>query len=185
MEDEPKKANFWTTLPGILAGVAALVTAVGGIFLGLRVKPGSDKPGVEQHEPAVAENPTLPLMETTPTPAQQVSNTSDIMVTEKDGTKTNLFVDGFSFNGNSSVIRFNNGQSILFDKISAIQIVKGQGDGISFSFKAKLTLREGGTYVGESQVLSFQATVRGKNQLGEFSAPLSAIKQVVFPSAEH
>jgi hypothetical protein len=29
------KPNFWTTLPGILTGIAALITAAGGIIIGL------------------------------------------------------------------------------------------------------------------------------------------------------
>src|SRR5882762_7884298 len=35
MAEEEKKAGFWATLPGILTGVAAVMTAVGGLILGL------------------------------------------------------------------------------------------------------------------------------------------------------
>jgi PEGA domain len=40
MTDEKK--SFWTTLPGILTGLAALITAVGGIILLLNHKPKDD-----------------------------------------------------------------------------------------------------------------------------------------------
>jgi hypothetical protein len=35
MRGEEAKPNFWTTLPGILTGIAAVVAAAGGIILGL------------------------------------------------------------------------------------------------------------------------------------------------------
>lgn len=35
MDESKGKSNFWTTLPGIFTGLAALITAVGGIYLGM------------------------------------------------------------------------------------------------------------------------------------------------------
>src|SRR6266852_663073 len=42
-----EKPSFWTTLPGILTGLAALITAVGGIVV--FVYPQKDKPPPEIH----------------------------------------------------------------------------------------------------------------------------------------
>lgn len=35
MSDESKSGSFWTTLPGILTGIAAIITAVGGLVAAL------------------------------------------------------------------------------------------------------------------------------------------------------
>lgn len=55
------KASFWTTLPGVLTGVAAILTALTGLYLAFAdhdKSPGSD----DAEEPAVTEpsNPELP-----------------------------------------------------------------------------------------------------------------------------
>lgn len=38
------KANFWTTLPGILTGLAALITALTGLYLALQQNGGAKPP---------------------------------------------------------------------------------------------------------------------------------------------
>lgn len=35
MADDKEKTNFWTTLPGILTGIAAVITAIGGIYIAI------------------------------------------------------------------------------------------------------------------------------------------------------
>ena len=35
MTDQQPRQNFWTTVPGILTGLAALITAVTGLVVGL------------------------------------------------------------------------------------------------------------------------------------------------------
>lgn len=48
---EAPKTSFWTTLPGILTGVAAVITAATGAYLGFR-KAGPDlKPGIVDSVP--------------------------------------------------------------------------------------------------------------------------------------
>lgn len=42
MTENKEKTNFWTTFPGILTGVAAVITAMGGIYLGSQ-KPNDSK----------------------------------------------------------------------------------------------------------------------------------------------
>lgn len=34
MTENKEKPNFWTTLPGVLTGLATVITAIGGIYLG-------------------------------------------------------------------------------------------------------------------------------------------------------
>ena len=36
MTDSKEQPNFWVTLPGILTGIAGLITAVGGIYIGIK-----------------------------------------------------------------------------------------------------------------------------------------------------
>lgn len=35
MSEERQKTNFWTTLPGILTGIAAVIVAIGGLITGI------------------------------------------------------------------------------------------------------------------------------------------------------
>ncbi len=35
MTEKPRKNEFWSTLPGILTGAGALVTAIAGLILGV------------------------------------------------------------------------------------------------------------------------------------------------------
>lgn len=39
MADDKEKNNFWTTLPGILTGIAGLITSVGGFIIGIHSFP--------------------------------------------------------------------------------------------------------------------------------------------------
>ncbi len=63
-EDTPEKQSFWTTLPGILTGLAALVTAVGGLIA--IVSSGGDqsaeavKPDTNVNSPAIETSATKP-----------------------------------------------------------------------------------------------------------------------------
>jgi hypothetical protein len=53
MTDESK--NFWTSLPGILTGMAAVVTSVTGLFIAINGGlPKSDAAGHTEEKPAVA-----------------------------------------------------------------------------------------------------------------------------------
>lgn len=60
MNNKEKKSSFWTTLPGILTGIAAIITAIGGIYIALQ---GGIGPTVEW--------PATP--EATPTPVAKVT----------------------------------------------------------------------------------------------------------------
>jgi hypothetical protein len=59
--DEKEPRGFWLTLPGILSAVAALVTAVTGLILGLNGLGQSDKKGPEHQTQATTVEPPRPL----------------------------------------------------------------------------------------------------------------------------
>jgi hypothetical protein len=40
--EEASKRSFWTTVPGVLAGVAALITAIGGLYAVIRERQPSE-----------------------------------------------------------------------------------------------------------------------------------------------
>lgn len=48
----PERKSFWTTLPGILTGIAATVTAITGLYLAL--VPGRE-PAIQPKEPTYSE----------------------------------------------------------------------------------------------------------------------------------
>jgi hypothetical protein len=47
MTESKEKSNFWTTLPGILTGLAALITAIGTILLGTNAVLKSPNSGLD------------------------------------------------------------------------------------------------------------------------------------------
>src|SRR6266403_256217 len=95
MAEEEKKAGFWATLPGILTGVAAVMTAVGGLILGLY------QYGVLGSKRAV---------------------TTDI--TAQDGTVTTVFADSLKHRQYSRELVLQNGQHISFDNIKMLEVVR-------------------------------------------------------------
>ncbi len=64
MEEKEKKRSFWTTLPGILTGCAAIITAVGALITALVV------PGIIRAKPTPV-HPTQPPVIVATVPARQ------------------------------------------------------------------------------------------------------------------
>ena len=56
MTDQPARGGFWTSFPGVLTGIAAVITASAGLFIALGPRPGDGQP-TPQNQPANA--PTL------------------------------------------------------------------------------------------------------------------------------
>ena len=54
---EDSKKSFWTSMPGILTGIAAVLVAVGGIFTALNIDLGPQSTSPSQPEPTVNQNP--------------------------------------------------------------------------------------------------------------------------------
>ena len=100
MAEPDKKPNFWTTLPGLLTGLAALLTAVTGFLVVMHPR---DVAGGK--EPAVVAGPVdsgtgVPASGGTATssaaasPAKQGQKPT-VLVTGKDGTESRVFLNSF------------------------------------------------------------------------------------------
>jgi hypothetical protein len=70
-DDEKKEKSFWSTLPGILTGIAAIITAIGGLLIGLSTAGLLKAPPTPTVAAAVtSDTPTATLLppSSTPTP---------------------------------------------------------------------------------------------------------------------
>jgi hypothetical protein len=63
---DENRNSFWMTLPGILTGVAAVITAAGAIYLGVRNTP-------QPTQPTVTQSATQPSAQPQPTSTQGTS----------------------------------------------------------------------------------------------------------------
>ena len=193
MADESPKQSFWTTLPGILTGMAAVLTAAGGIILGLHQSGtlGSKESHREAtstvSEPAAGTS-SLPGSTTPPANAQPAiaqpeaapaknapASSTDLMITEKDGTVLPVYMENLNFAGNSHGVTLTTGQSIDFGKIKSID-VSGDDGRINF----RITLTGGEVLTGNAEVPS--SAIIGQNRLGSVYAPLKNIRRITFPN---
>ena len=134
MRDEQNKPNFWTTLPGILTGVAAILTAIGGLLVVVHPfrsnTDGRDRraQAVTVPEKSEASKPQPPpynsLSETSHDPQQKQKTVA--VITENDGTILTVDADSLVWFGGTITPRefnLNSGQSIPFDKIKVIDVL--------------------------------------------------------------
>ena len=195
MADESPKQSFWTTLPGILTGVAAVLTAAGGIILGLH-QSGTLGPKDGQHATSTtvteraAEAPagtaaansvgegmpakTAEKSSVEKSAAAPVSST-DLVITEKDGTILPVYMENLNFAGNARGVQLTTGQSIEFGKIKNIEVSGDEGR-INF----RITLTGGDVVTGNAEVPS--GAIMGQNRLGSVYAPLKNIRRITFPN---
>jgi hypothetical protein len=60
-EEQPAKSGFFTTMPGVLTAVAAIITAVGGVYgVYATQNKGDQPPPPPTTSPAAADDPTTP-----------------------------------------------------------------------------------------------------------------------------
>ena len=198
MADESPKQSFWTTLPGILTGMAAVLTAAGGIILGLH-QSGSFS-SKDQHETPSAATTTVterapeapPLSGTAnaqpsglsaksverslaekSTPAS--ASATDLVITQTDGTTLPVYLENLNFAGNGRGVTLTTGQSVDFGKIKSIDV---SGDESRINYR--ITLTNGEVFTGNSDNPS--GAIMGQNRLGSVYAPLKKIKRITFPN---
>lgn len=89
MADDDRPGGFWTSLPGILTGVAAVIAAVGGLVAGLSQWSGGDEQSptaTGDNGPAVDESPARPSASDTsrasPSSTSKGFRVTEIFVTE-------------------------------------------------------------------------------------------------------
>jgi hypothetical protein len=171
--------SFWSTVPGILTGVAAFITAVTGLWIAI----GSHKPdAAEQPAPAVVTAPKASTPAATsagsPSPAAtQVTPSApgSVTVTARDGNVTKLEVKTFLHNYTDSSVQMASGQTIPFEKIRTIDFLTVHPD--QYVVDVSITLMDGRTVAGG---LKTNYAFKGENDLGPFTIFVQDVKQISF-----
>ena len=124
MTESQNKANFWTTLPGILTGLAALVTALAGLWVA--VHSIVSHPPVEQKSSVVGTQPGA--SETRPGVNQQLVPVvpppvvkKKAIITEVDHEPVTVDADTLTWMMQKE-IRLDNGRLVPLDQIKKIVV---------------------------------------------------------------
>ena len=188
MVSEPeleKKQSFWTTMPGILTGLAALLTAATGLWVAIGPH---DKSVSEGHSASVSAPMQASAPGSVPPASTQQSSAassvaaapsaaarSTVVVTSRVGDVTRLSAKTFVHNFTDKAIELTSGQTIGFEKIKAIDFLTVHPD--ERSVDVKVTLTDGRTVDG---ALKKDYAFNGENDLGPFHILVQDVKQIVF-----
>jgi hypothetical protein len=179
MVPEPeKKQSFWTTMPGILTGLAALLTAATGLWVAIGPH---DKPASDGHAAAV----TAPLQASAPGSAPPASTQhgpaanaapvvakESVIVTSRNGEVTRLATKSFRHGVAGKAIELTSGQTVPFEKIRSIDFETVSNSEVPVN----VTLTDGRAIAGS---LSTNAMFEGENDIGPFSIYVANVKRIV------
>jgi hypothetical protein len=176
-----KKQSFWTTMPGVLTGIAAVLTAVTGLLVVMYPhgfagsKEGSPAAAISSKDAAGA----APNAVGSSAPASAMPSAApkqqkpDVLVVGKDGTETRVSLRGFQDSQSLETIQLKNGQAIPFDKIRSVDFVETHG----YDEDVKVTLTDGRTVEGD---IMAGEQLTGETDIGPFSISVKDVKQIVF-----
>jgi hypothetical protein len=172
-----EKQNFWTTMPGLLTGIAALLTAVTGLLVVMHPRDGA---GLKEGSPAVAVSPKdaagVAPKAAGGSAAGSVMPKQEkptVLVVGKDGTETRVFLKGFQDSQSGESIKLRNGQSIPFEKIGLIDFVETRG----YDENVKVTLTDGRALEGD---IMAGEQITGDTDVGPFSISVRDLKRISF-----
>jgi hypothetical protein len=190
LAEPEKKQSFWTTMPGMLTGIAAVLTAVTGLLVavyphglagskdGATVVSPKDSAGAAQSaSPAVQD--TAPATQSAAgagSASASVMPKQDkptVLLIRKDGTETRGFLHGFQDSYSLQSIALKNGQSIPFDKIKSVDFTETHG----YDQDVKVMLIDGRALEGD---IMAGEQLTGETDIGPFSISVVTLKQVVF-----
>lgn len=186
LAETDKKQSFWTTLPGILTGFAALLTAVTGSLVALYphgCSGSQDNAAVSRgdapmtptnpHTQGTARETPSPTTEgkITATPKTHPKQQATVRVISRAGEVKELFRRSLRYNGLEE-IDLTDGQTIPFEKISLIDFLIVMGD----KTDVRVTLTDGRTLEGS---LWTGNLFDGVTDVGPFSTPVGKLKQIV------
>jgi hypothetical protein len=185
LAEAEKRQSFWTTMPGMLTGVAALLTAATGLWVAIAPhdKSGSDARPAAVSVPIQSSAPgSAPPASTQQNPAvSSVAAAPDetardtVTVTSRAGDVTKLSAKSFIHNFTDKAIELTSGQRIAFEKIKAIEFLTVHPE--ERSVDVKITLVDGRTVTG-AMMKDYAFT--GENDLGSFRIFVQDVKQIVF-----
>ncbi len=182
MPEPEKKENFWTTLPGILTGVAALLTAFTGFWIATSSHGGTPKAdpaaAVSTAEPsskaALPARGSAPPQAASSQPLPAVEHTA-VVVTSRKNEVTQLSASSFHHNYTNEGIQLSSGQTIAFDRIRAIDFLDVDGNAHLVAIRVLLT--NGNTKEGS---LATNYAFNGQSDLGPFTIFVQDVKQLQF-----
>jgi len=189
--EKSRKAEFWTTLPGLLTGAGALITAIAGLILGLyqygvlgskQAMPGKPEaaaatgPGAEPSAPreagGAAANPPAAAA------GEQGSQQAMVTITAADGTVTPVFADSLrEIRQVDKNLHLLSGQSVAFDRIRRIEVVAVYEN----SAKVRVILTNNQILDASLPAGSSTLGFHSENELGVYEIRMENLKQVAFP----
>ncbi len=179
MSASPEKQSFWTTIPGILTGVAALLSAVTGLLVVMH-HPANTASSADQPEAPIVSGIT-PASKSDPggqlSAAPQIPKTgSDVTLTSRTGEVTKLSVKSFRHNYTEDTIQLKSGQSISFEKLRTIDFLSVNDD--AHEVTIHVTLVDGRVLDGQ---MASNYAFKGESDIGSFSIFVQDVKQIAFP----
>jgi len=187
-DEEKKGSGFWTSLPGVLAGVGALVTAITGLVLGLYQYGVLGSKQDRAREPTASM--TSPRGTSTEASAAQAKPTNfpsdrtnqsphhaTVVITASDGTMTTLFADGFRQMAQyDNQLHLLSGQAVAFDKIASIDVVKHYSEHAQVLITLVDNQMIDASLGAGSSIYGFG----GENDLGAFAITVDRLKRIAF-----
>ena len=165
--------SFWTTLPGVLTGIAALLTAATGLLVVMHPHGFGNAAagaGSEQAKTTAVEGGgSSPSAASSP----QQGKRATVLVVGKDGTENRVFLNSFRDSYSGEAIQLKNGQSIPFDKIRSIDFLEVH----DYEEDIRVKLADGRAVDGE--IMSGEQ-ITGDTDIGPFSISVKNLKRVSF-----
>lgn len=183
-DEQPSKGNFFTTLPGVLTGIAAVLTALTG-FWAIFHQDSPAKPPKAAIVDGPASSPTstpssnaTPQGVSTPSAATAANAPSapvaDVALTSRKGLTTHLSAKSFHHNMTETALTLDSGQTIDFEKLRQIDFGNVSD---SHLVAVTLTLNDGRTVTGD---LATNYAFVGESDLGHFNIFVQDVRQIVF-----
>lgn len=185
MPADPPRQSFWTTLPGILTGIAALVTAVTGLIVGVSqsgwLRSSAAPPAAGRAEgraaTAVASPPDEPPgREAAAPPARDAKQEGTVVITAQDGTVTTVYADSLEHRQQGRELYMLSGQRIPFDRIRTIEVTRVD----SGQARVEVTLVNGTVHSGSIASGLFPFAFTGTNDLGTFEIRVEHLARLTF-----
>lgn len=190
MAEKPRQSEFWTSLPGLLTGAGALITAVAGLILGLyqygalgpkHGSPPKAESAVESgpgaRPGAADESGTAAASPVGVAAGEPASTQAMTAITAADGTVTHVFPDSLhEIAQYDKSLHLLGGQNVAFDKIKRIDVVAVYGE----SAKVKVMLTNNHTLDASLPAGSSILGFHGENELGAFEIRMEKVKQITF-----
>jgi hypothetical protein len=188
MTGDPQRQNFWTTLPGILTGIAAVVTAVTGLIVGVsqlgwlesragRPEATGTTARAERTRPESGPGPA-PGSATTASAAaaDDPAKEATVVITAQDGSVTSVYGDSFQHRQTGRELPLLSGQTIPFDRIKAIDVTRIDSD----RARITVTLVNGAVHSGAISAGLSPYAFTGTNDLGSFEIRVDKLAKITF-----